>query len=190
MSLNPYESPREVSAQRVPLPGPISMAGKISWDDARHALQLAMTPGRWIGRGRYSAGSVAVVLVLCFLIALAPVFAAPRDAGSYVLLPVAIVVATVALHRRWMLHYDWVRKQGVFGTVERWITEEGLQRMTQDGWTMTPWTEFSRIRVSDRVLLLFTRSTMSYLIFPRALFASEGDWQAVVLFLRDRLSED
>jgi hypothetical protein len=189
-SFNPYEPPREVSARRVPLPGPITLAGRMSWEDGLHALELAMGRGRLSGTPTSAPGNrVAVGLALFLLIALAPIAVTPNDPGSYALLPVAMLMATLALRRRWLLRRDWTRQHGVFARLERWITEEGLQRKTEEGWTATPWSDFSRIRVSQRVLLLYFHASMSYLIFPRSLFAGEDEWNVFVRFLRDRLPE-
>jgi hypothetical protein len=157
----------------------------MSWEDGRHALELAMAPRKRRQHG-HSGGRIAAVWILCLLIAIVLVVMAPRDPGRYLLLPVLILALAVALYRRGRLRYEWVRKQGAFAMVERWITEEGLQRNTDTGWTMTPWTEFSRIRVSDRAILLYTRSGLSYLVFPRALFASNEDWEDAVVFLKSR----
>jgi hypothetical protein len=184
-SINPYEPPRELTAAAtvVHLPRPIRSAGRISWEDALEAQRLAMNSS-----GRMSPQSrLAVFWLLWGLFLFSSLMAvgqAPDRISSYVFLGIVLFIAGAVYYPHARLRKEWKRGVGVFTPAERVVTQEGIERKTEEGSTTMLWSRFYAQKQSDRVVILYNALGGSYVVFSRATFAHDDDWQTFLDFVR------
>jgi hypothetical protein len=81
------------------------------------------------------------------------------------------------------LRREWKRGTGIFAPSERLVTQDGIERSTEQGWTTMLWSRFYAHRQSDRMVLLYIALGGSYVVFPRTMFSNDEDWQDFVDFI-------
>jgi hypothetical protein len=191
-SINPYEPPREIAAvtRLAELPRPIRVAGRISWDDALDAQRLAMQASKRLTGKRRASVSYFWILWTVFLFgASAAMLGAPGRAGSYVYLGVVLAIGALVYYPRLRLRREWKRGSGMFAPSERILTQEGIERISAGVATTIPWSEFSSFKRSRQNVLLYPASHGGSVVFPRAMFPSEDDWQDFVDFVQTRFPQ-
>jgi hypothetical protein len=184
-SNNPYEPPRELTAAPtlVHLPRPIRTAGRISWEDALEAQRLAMNASHQMS----PQSRLAVFWLLWFLFlfsSLMVVSQEPQFVSSYIFLGLVLLIGAAVYFPRARLRRDWRRGRGVFTLAERTLTQECIERKTEEGLTTMLWSRFYASKQSDRVVLLYNALGGGYVVFSRATFSSDDDWQTFLDFVR------
>ena len=108
------------------------------------------------------------------------------------LLPVPVILFFIVLLfvlPALRLRRQWKRQEGPFGPYEVRVWEEGVEFIEQTSAAMIPWTAFSKLTQTDRVLLLHQDAPPVVRFIPRALFSSEEEWQALLRLVREKLPE-
>lgn len=190
--INPYEPPQAISVpvRAAFLERPIRLAGQISWSEAQHAFALAARSKPWIAGRNPPAPWVGRVVWGCIWV-IGPVLIVnePRQPMGYLLFAATSLMSVMMVRAYIQTRRLWREGKGTFTPFERSITQEGVTQKSEQGELTLGWNDFSRFKRSDHCVLLYFNPRTTYLIFPRAMFPGDLEWQDFLHFLQATLPE-
>jgi len=161
--------------------------GVVSWGDWKH-VQKRIDQPRFVRVMRFGClpSLVAFLAVLFWL--------NPNMAQAWPLLIAVVVVTLFVIFPLFVLsplalRRQWKRQEGPFGPFRVRIREDIAEFAASTSTTTIPWTAFSKLTLTDRVLLLYESPPNVVRFIPRAFFATDEEWERLVEFVRQKLSE-
>jgi hypothetical protein len=185
-------SDRDVAGREAPSQAEIiRIGGILSPKDLFAANKLAH-------RERPSDAIVVAAVFFALSLGLGVTSAVTHQSGwlglAAISLVVAIGIGLEALYAARRIKRCWRQQRGIFRPQRVEITEEGIRQQTDGSSVAYRWNAFSKYAASKRVVILhfdppeaLMHSMRGYLIIPRELFPSEGDWDRFVRLVQGKL---
>ncbi|MHC4406610.1 MAG: YcxB family protein [Planctomycetota bacterium] len=106
-----------------------------------------------------------------------------------------LLIGHMAFRQARLLQRLWHARRGVFRPQRIEITNEGIRQETDEGVSAYRWTAFSRHAVAKRAILLhfeppstlFYDPPSSFVVIPRAFFASDAEWEVLLKLVKQKL---